>query len=62
MTIETADVVASRIRNALPHVPAERVVIAPDCGMKYLPRDVAFGKMQAMVQGADIVRREQHGN
>jgi 5-methyltetrahydropteroyltriglutamate--homocysteine methyltransferase len=62
MTIETADVVASRIRKALPHVPAERVVIAPDCGMKYLPREVAFGKMQAMVQGADIVRREQHGN
>ena len=62
MTIETADIVASRIRKALPHVPAERVVIAPDCGMKYLPRDVAFGKMQAMVQGADIVRREQHGN
>jgi 5-methyltetrahydropteroyltriglutamate--homocysteine methyltransferase len=62
MTIETADVVASRIRKALPHVPAERVVIAPECGMKYLPREVAFGKMQAMVQGADIVRREQHGN
>jgi 5-methyltetrahydropteroyltriglutamate--homocysteine methyltransferase len=40
-------------------VPAERIVIAPDCGMKYLPRDVALGKMQAMVRGADIVRREQ---
>ncbi len=62
MTIETADVVAARIRKALPHVPAERIVIAPDCGMKYLPHDVAFGKMQAMVQGADIVRREQRGN
>ncbi|MGE5772379.1 MAG: 5-methyltetrahydropteroyltriglutamate--homocysteine methyltransferase, partial [Hyphomicrobiales bacterium] len=36
-----------------------RIVIAPDCGMKYLPRDVAFGKMQAMVDGAEIVRREQ---
>jgi 5-methyltetrahydropteroyltriglutamate--homocysteine methyltransferase len=44
---------------ALPHVPAERIVIAPDCGMKYLPRDVAFGKMQAMVRGASIVRLEQ---
>jgi 5-methyltetrahydropteroyltriglutamate--homocysteine methyltransferase len=42
----------------LPHVPASRIVIAPDCGMKYLPRAVAFGKMQAMVQGADIVRKE----
>ncbi len=62
MNIETADVVAARIRKALPHVRAERIVIAPDCGMKYLPHDVAFGKMQAMVQGADIVRREQRGN
>ncbi|MGC2454112.1 MAG: hypothetical protein WA592_15245 [Pseudolabrys sp.] len=40
-------------------LPAERIVIAPDCGMKYLPRDVAFGKMQAMVRGAAIVRLEQ---
>jgi 5-methyltetrahydropteroyltriglutamate--homocysteine methyltransferase len=42
----------------LPHVPAERLVIAPDCGMKYLPRDVAFGKMQAMVEGTSLVRQE----
>ena len=62
MTVETPEIVAGRIRKALPHVPAERIVIAPDCGMKYLPRDVAFAKMQAMVQGADIVRREQHGH
>ncbi len=62
MKIETPDTVAARIRKALPHAPAERIVIAPDCGMKYLPRDVAFGKMQAMVQGADIVRREQRNN
>ena len=41
----------ARIRRALPHARAERIVIAPDCGMKYLPHDVAFGKMQAMVQG-----------
>ena len=59
MTIETSEIVAARIRKALAHVPADRIAIAPDCGMKYLGRDVAFGKMQAMVQGADIVRREQ---
>ncbi len=61
MTVETPDIVAGRIRRALKHVPAERVVIAPDCGMKYLPRDVAFGKMCAMVEGAKIVRREIEG-
>jgi 5-methyltetrahydropteroyltriglutamate--homocysteine methyltransferase len=58
MSIETPETVAARIRRALPHVAAERLVIAPDCGMKYLPRDVAFGKMCAMVEGAKIVRRE----
>jgi 5-methyltetrahydropteroyltriglutamate--homocysteine methyltransferase len=58
MTIETPETVAARIRRALPHVPAERIVVAPDCGLKYLPRAVAFGKMQAMVEGAKIVRRE----
>jgi hypothetical protein len=46
------------IRRALPHVPADRIVVAPDCGLKYLPRDVALGKMQAMVAGAAIVRKE----
>jgi 5-methyltetrahydropteroyltriglutamate--homocysteine methyltransferase len=56
--IEQAETVAARIRRALPHVPAERLIIAPDCGLKYLPREVAFGKMQAMVQGAKIVRAE----
>jgi 5-methyltetrahydropteroyltriglutamate--homocysteine methyltransferase len=59
MKVETPETVAGRIRMALPHASAERVVIAPDCGMKYLPRDVAFGKMQAMVRGAAIVRLEQ---
>jgi 5-methyltetrahydropteroyltriglutamate--homocysteine methyltransferase len=54
--VETPDVVAQRIRRALPYVPAERLVVAPDCGLKYLPRDVAFGKMQAMVAGAALVR------
>jgi 5-methyltetrahydropteroyltriglutamate--homocysteine methyltransferase len=58
MTIETPEVVATRIRNALKYVPAERLVIAPDCGMKYMPRAVAFGKMQAMVEGTRIVRKE----
>jgi 5-methyltetrahydropteroyltriglutamate--homocysteine methyltransferase len=50
--------VAARIRRALPYVSPERLVVAPDCGMKYLPRDVAFAKMVAMVDGAAIVRRE----
>jgi 5-methyltetrahydropteroyltriglutamate--homocysteine methyltransferase len=58
MTIETPATVAARIRRALPHVPAERIVVAPDCGLKYLPREVAFGKMKAMVDGAKIVRDE----
>ena len=58
MTVETPETVAARIRRALPHVPPERIVVAPDCGLKYLPREVAFGKMQAMVAGAAIVRRE----
>jgi 5-methyltetrahydropteroyltriglutamate--homocysteine methyltransferase len=58
MTIETPQTVAARIRKALPYVPADRLVIAPDCGMKYLPRDMAFGKMQAMVEGTRIVRGE----
>ena len=58
MTVETPEIVAARIRGALPHVPPERLVIAPDCGMKYLPRAVAFGKMKAMVDGARIVRQE----
>ncbi len=58
VTVETPETVAERIRRALPFVPAEKIVVAPDCGMKYLPRDVAFGKMRAMVDGAAIVRRE----
>ncbi len=58
MTVEAPETVAARIRRALPHVPAERIVLAPDCGLKYLPRPVAFAKMQAMVDGAKIVRAE----
>jgi 5-methyltetrahydropteroyltriglutamate--homocysteine methyltransferase len=59
--VETPEKVAARIRRALDVVPASRLVIAPDCGMKYLPRDVAFGKLRAMVRGAEIVRRELGG-
>src|SRR5262247_1191063 len=58
MTVEPPEVVATRIRRALAHVSPERIVVAPDCGLKYLPREIAFGKMQAMVAGAAIVRRE----
>jgi 5-methyltetrahydropteroyltriglutamate--homocysteine methyltransferase len=58
MNVEMPEATTARIRRALPHVPAERVIVAPDCGLKYLPRDVAFGKMCAMVEGAKIVRRE----
>jgi 5-methyltetrahydropteroyltriglutamate--homocysteine methyltransferase len=59
--VETPQIVAERIRKAFAHVKPERIVVAPDCGMKYLPRDVAFGKMQAMVDGAKIVRDELIG-
>jgi len=57
--VETPEIVAERIRRALPYVAAERIVVAPDCGLKYLAREVAFGKMQAMVEGTKIVRRER---
>jgi 5-methyltetrahydropteroyltriglutamate--homocysteine methyltransferase len=56
--VETPGAVAARIRRALPHVAAERIIVAPDCGLKYLPRDVAYGKMKAMADGAAIVRAE----
>jgi 5-methyltetrahydropteroyltriglutamate--homocysteine methyltransferase len=56
--IETPEQVASRIRRALPYVSAEDIVVAPDCGMKYLPREVADAKMRAMVQGAALLRKE----
>src|SRR5882762_10332979 len=58
MTVETPEQVAARIRRALPFVAPENIIVATDCGMKYLPRDVADGKMRAMVQGAAIMRRE----
>mgnify|MGYP001168856085 CR=1 FL=1 len=56
--VETPEIVAGRIRRALPYVDAENVIVAPDCGLKYLPRDIAFGKMKAMADGAAIVRAE----
>jgi 5-methyltetrahydropteroyltriglutamate--homocysteine methyltransferase len=58
MNPETPQQVAARIRRALPYVDAKNIVVAPDCGMKYLPRDVADAKLRAMVEGARIVRNE----
>ena len=58
MTVETPETVVARIKRALPYVKAENVIIAPDCGMKYLPREVAFGKMRAMAAAAKTLRRE----
>jgi 5-methyltetrahydropteroyltriglutamate--homocysteine methyltransferase len=55
---ETAEQVASRIRRALEYVAPENLIPAPDCGMKYMPRDIAFRKLQALAQGAEIVRSE----
>ena len=59
--IERPETVAARLREALAVVPADRLVAAPDCGMKYLTREIAFGKLKAMVEGAAIVRREVAG-
>lgn len=57
--VEPAALVAERARAALEHLPPERLVLAPDCGMKFLPRPVAFGKLQSMVEAARAVRVEQ---
>jgi 5-methyltetrahydropteroyltriglutamate--homocysteine methyltransferase len=59
--IETPEQVAERIRAGLRHVAAERLIPAPDCGMKYMPRERAFGKLRALAAGAAIVRRELAG-
>lgn len=56
--VETPENVASRIRKALEHVPPQRIIVAPDCGMKYMRREVAFNKLKAMCDGTDIVRSE----
>jgi len=59
--IETPEVVADRIRAALKYIAPEKLVLAPDCGMKYLERDVAYGKLVALARGAAIVRKEISG-
>ena len=56
--VETSEIVAARIRRAFDHIPPDRVLVAPDCGMKYMRRDIAFGKLKAMCDGAAIVRAE----
>ncbi len=59
--VESAETVAGRIRRALPYVNPDLLVIAPDCGLKYLPRESALGKLKALVEGAHIVRAEISG-
>ncbi len=56
--VEPIEIVVSRIKNALRYVDAERLIVAPDCGMKYLPRDTAFGKLSVLTRAADRVRAE----
>jgi 5-methyltetrahydropteroyltriglutamate--homocysteine methyltransferase len=58
MTVETPQQIAARVKKALAFVPKENIVLAPDCGMKYLPREIAFGKMKAMVEAAKLLRAE----
>jgi 5-methyltetrahydropteroyltriglutamate--homocysteine methyltransferase len=56
--VERPEQVAERIRAGLKHIAPDRLIPAPDCGMKYLTREVAFGKLKALAKGAAIVRRE----
>jgi 5-methyltetrahydropteroyltriglutamate--homocysteine methyltransferase len=58
MAVETPQKVVERLKKALEHVKPENVIVAPDCGMKYLPREVAYGKMKSMVEGARLLRKE----
>jgi len=58
MEVESAETVAERIRAALEHIDQDRLMLGPDCGMKYLSRDVALGKLRALVEGAAAVRAE----
>jgi 5-methyltetrahydropteroyltriglutamate--homocysteine methyltransferase len=58
LTVETPQQVADRVRRALKYVKPQDVIVAPDCGMKYLPREVADAKMRAMVEGAKLLRAE----
>jgi 5-methyltetrahydropteroyltriglutamate--homocysteine methyltransferase len=59
--VETAEVVAARLRDGLRYLAPEKLIAAPDCGMKYLPRETAFGKLKALAEGAAIVRLELAG-
>ncbi len=61
LSVETPEIVISRVRRALRYVEAANIILAPDCGMKYLPRDVAFGKLKAMVEAANRLREEYGG-
>jgi len=58
--VESPDKVADRVRRALPYVPAKQLVLAPDCGMKYLTRESALGKLRSMTAAAAKLRAEQH--
>ena len=59
--VETPAIVAQRIERALPHIAAGKIIVAPDCGMKYLPRDIAYRKLVAMVEGTKQVRAKLGG-
>jgi 5-methyltetrahydropteroyltriglutamate--homocysteine methyltransferase len=59
-TVETPEQVEERVHRALTFVPADQLVLAPDCGMKYLPRESAFGKLRSMTAAAAKLRAEQH--
>jgi len=58
MNIETPETIVARVKRALPYMEKENVILAPDCGMKYLPRDVAFGKIRSMAEAAVLLRAE----
>jgi len=58
MTVETPQKVVERAKRALEHLRSEDMILAPDCGMKYLPRAVAYGKMKALAEGAQLLRKE----
>jgi 5-methyltetrahydropteroyltriglutamate--homocysteine methyltransferase len=58
MAIETPQQVVARVKRALPFIRKEDLILAPDCGMKYLPREVAYGKMKGLVEGAKLLRAE----
>jgi len=59
--VETVETIVQRIERALPYVKAENVILAPDCGMKYLPRETAIGKLRAMVEAAKVLRAKHGG-